>query len=214
MTETLLNILRERYALAKLDTGDMATLKANGMTFTVDAYYAEGLGHLSVMRAKGFFGLMKMDTLIINPTAVDLPLYSYDRIYAMGNDTLIVELYDTLLGKCELDRLNEVKAAYTDLPERDPGEHWYDSLKLDVSLSKKGKKQQQARFDELAVAHFRAYLAAPAQTAVSAEEKRRKAAVYVEALLQNGGPSTDVFKKSLGEESTAKLFREVLFGTC
>lgn len=214
MTETLLNILRERYALAKLDTGDMATLKANGMTFTVDAYYAEGLGHLSVMRAKGFFGLMKMDTLIINPTAVDLPLYSYDRIYAMGNDTLIVELYDTLLGKCELDRLNEVKAAYTDHPERDPGEHWYDSLKLDVSLSKKGKKQQQARFDELAVAHFRAYLAAPAQTVVSAEEKRRKAAVYVEGLLQNGGPSTDVFKKSLGEESTAKLFREVLFGTC
>ncbi len=214
MTETLLNILRERYALAKLDTGDMATLKANGMTFTVDAYYAEGLGHLSVMRAKGFFGLMKMDTLIINPTAIDLPLYSYDRIYAMGNDTLIVELYDTLLGKCELDRLNEVKAAYTDLPERDPGEHWYDGLKLDVSLSKKGKKQQQARFDELAVAHFRAYLAAPAQTTVSAEEKRRKAAVYVEGLLQNGGPSTDVFKKSLGEESTAKLFREILFGTC
>lgn len=214
MTETLLNILRERYALAKLDTGDMATLKANGMTFTVDAYHAEGLGHVSVMRAKGFFGLMKMDTLIINPTAVDLPLYSYDRIYAMGNDTLIVELYDTLLGKCGLDGLNEVKAAYADLPERDPGEHWYDSLKLDVSLSKKGKKQQQMRFDELAVAHFRAYLSAPSQTAVSAEEKRRKAAVYVEGLLQNGGPSTDVFKKSLGEETTAKLFREILFGTC
>ena len=48
------------------------------MTFTIKAYKAEGLGHVSVMRAKGFFGLMKMDTLIVNPTYVDLPLYSYN----------------------------------------------------------------------------------------------------------------------------------------
>ena len=174
--QNLVSILDQSFPLKRKDVGEFEKIKVNGMNFTIDQYYAKGLGNVSIMCAEGFLGLMKMDTLIINPTAVDLPLYSYDRIYAMGNDTLIVELYDTLLGKCELDRVNEVKAAYTDLPERDPGEHWYDSLKLDVSLSKKGKKQQQARFDELAVAHFRAYLAAPAQTAVSAEEKRRKKA--------------------------------------
>lgn len=212
MTEKLLNIIRERYALAELDTGDMAKLKANGMTFTVKAYHAEGLGHVSVMRAKGFFGLMKMDTLIINPTAVDLPLYSYDRIYAMGNDALIVELYDTLLDGCDLSQLNEVKAASADLPERDPGEHWYDHIKLAESLSKKGKKQQ-ARFDELATAHFRAYLEAPAASVSDTAGKQKKTAVYVDGLLKHGGPSTDVFKKSLGDEKTAELFREVLFGT-
>ena len=54
------------------------------MRFFVKAYRADGLGHVSVMRAKGFFGLMKMDTLIIVPKEKDLPLYSYDRIYAMG----------------------------------------------------------------------------------------------------------------------------------
>lgn len=214
MTEKLLNIIKEQYNLSERNVGDMASLKANGMTFTIKAYKAEGLGHISVMRAKGFFGLMKMDTLIINPTAVDLPLYSYDRIYAMGNDTLIVELYDTLLGECNLSKLNEVKENYTDLPERDPGEHWYDSIKLAESISKKGKKKQEARFDMLTTEHFGAYLSAPAQAVSNPEEKMKKASVYVEGLLKNGGPSTDVFKKCLGDEKTAKLFREVLFGTC
>ena len=68
MTDKLLNILAEKFPLSEIDVKDMATLKANGMTFSVSAYKAEGLGHVSVMKAKGFFGLMKMDTLIINPT--------------------------------------------------------------------------------------------------------------------------------------------------
>jgi hypothetical protein len=38
------------------------------------------------------------------------------------------------------------------------------------------------------------------------------AAVYVNGLLEKGGPSTDVFKKELGVEKTTKLFRKILFG--
>lgn len=49
------------------------------------------------MRAKGFFGLLKMDTLVILPADRDRPLCSYDCIYAAVNDTLIVELYDALI---------------------------------------------------------------------------------------------------------------------
>ena len=197
MTEKLLSMIAKRYTLTELNIGDMAKLKANGMTFTIKAYKAKGLGHVSVMRAKGFFGLMKMDTLIVNPTDVDLPLYSYDRIYAMGNDTLIAELYDTLLGESNLSSLNEIKKSYTDLSERDPGEHWYDSIKLCESISKKGKKKQEARFDELATEHFCAYLSSTTQTVSNPKDKQKKACFYVEGLLENGGPSTDVFKKSL-----------------
>ena len=213
MTDKLLKIIREKYSVSALDAGDMAKLKANGMSFTIKAYKAEGLGHISVMRASGFFGLMRMDTLIINPKDVDLPLYSYDRIFAMGNDTLITELYDTMLDSCELSALNEIKAQYNDLAERDPGEHWYDSIKLSESISKKGKKAQSHRFDDLIIEHFKAYIAAPADRVSDVEAKQKKASVYVEGLLENGGPSTDVFKKALGEEKTAKLFREILFGT-
>ena len=108
MIENILSRIAERYPLKEIELHDLAHLKASGMKFTVRAFMAEGLGHVSVMSATGFLGLMKVDTLIINPIALDLPLYSYDRIFAMGNDTLIVELYDTLAGDVTLNKLHEI----------------------------------------------------------------------------------------------------------
>ena len=58
MTKRLLSLLGEKYPLTACDAGGFARLKAGGMTFTVEAYEAAGLGHVSVMRASGFFGLM------------------------------------------------------------------------------------------------------------------------------------------------------------
>ena len=213
MTEHLLSCLQQKYSLTAIDAGEFARLKANGMTFTVRAFRAEGLGHVSVMQAEGFFGLMKMDTLIINPTEIDLPLYSYDRIFAMGNDTLIVELYDTLLHPYDASSLANAKSDCADLPERDPGEHWYDSIKLPESISKKGKKVHTPRMDQLTKAHFDAYLNSSADPVIDTAAKQGKASYYVDGLLARGGPSTDVFKKALGEETTAKLFKTILFGT-
>ena len=184
------------------------------MKFSVQAYKAEGLGWVSVMTASGFLGLMKMDTLIINPTEVDMPLLSYDRVHAMGNDTLIYELYDTFLGETPLTALEKAKGRTSVLPDHDLGSHWYDSIKLPQSLSKKGKKVSTPAFDDTAMQYMNAFLA-DAKLAVpcTADAKREKASVYVEGLLEHGGPSTDVFKKSVGEEKTAQLFRTVLFGT-
>ena len=211
MTDQLLEMIQRKYPLSEISVGDMKRIKANGMNFSIQAYEAAGLGHVSVMRAKGFFGLMKMDTLIINPRVIDLPLYSYDRIYAAGNDTLIVELYDTLTTEYSEQVLEAAKA---ELPgfERDPGEHWYDNIKLPGSISKKGKKAQTPRFDELTRKHFEAYLAGENEV-TDTEKKQEKASVYVEGLLSKGGPSTDVFKKALGDETTNNLFRKYLFGT-
>ncbi len=213
MIGKLLEALKEKYPLTELDVGEFSTLKASGMKFSVSAYHAEGLGHVSVMQAKGFFGLMKMDTLMIVPNGVDLPLYSYDRIYAMGNDTLIVELYDTLTGSLDLSALDEVKAKYDFLTERDPGTHWYDNIKLKQSISKKGKKAQTNDFDALTLEHFNGYLNANALVATDEEKKKELSSRYVKGLLEQGGPSTDVFKKQLGEEKTKTLFEQVLFGT-
>lgn len=212
MIERLLGIIKEKYTLCEIDAGEFSVLKANGMKFTVEAYRAEGLGHVSVMKAKGFFGLMKMDTLMIVPKERDLPLYSYDRVYAMGNDTLIVELYDTLIEKLELSELSAVKSRFSHLAERDPGEHWYDDIKLAESISKKGKKAQTSDFDTLAAEHFNAYLNASARNVSDISRKNELSARYVGGLLSQGGPSTDVFKKSFGIEKTEKLFKKVLFG--
>ena len=213
MTEKLVQLLQLQYPLEVCDPGAFSILKAKGMRFTVRAWEARGLGHVSVMEAKGFFGLMKMDTLIVNPTERDLPLYSYDRIQAMGNDTLIAELYDTTVGGFRAPALDAVCADGAALPDRDPGTHWYDGLRLSQSISKIGKKAQREALDSLAAAHFSAWLTAECPPLTDKAAKQAKTVAYVEGLLTHGGPSTDVFLKTLGREQTEQLFRRVLFGT-
>lgn len=214
MVETMLAAIHKEYPMKALPAGEYASMKVSGMKFNIRHYEAKGLGHVSAMTASGFFGLMKMDTVIITPTELDMPLLSYDRVLAMGNDTLIFELYDTFAAPGALPSLCDAQAAMRSLPEHDLGAHWYDNIKLPVSVSKKGKKKHTDAFDTAVRDYLCAYLrdakhAAPCE----ADTKREKASVYVEGLLKNGGPSTDVFKKGVGEEKTAELFRRILFGT-
>lgn len=212
MIKNLLSKINAKYPLSPINVGEFSSLKANGMKFSIEAYKATGLGHVSVMRAKGFFGLMKMDTLMIVPKERDLPLYSYDRIFAMGNETLIVELYDTLTAELDLSALDRVKSEFSSITERDPGVHWYDNIKLPQSISKKGKKKDTPKLDELAEKHFDAYITAPTTAVNDFGKKHELSSDYVNGLVENGGPSTDVFKKSLGIEKTTALFKKVLFG--
>ena len=212
MISKILEKIAEKHPLQRMDVAGFSKLKVSGLTFKVEAYYAEGLGHVSVMSAKGMLGLMKMDTLIINPIEIDLPIYSYDRIFAMSNDTLIVELYDTLLGEYREDGMNIVNSAFSSIPERDAGKHWYDPIKLGCSISKIGKKKDTASLDVLALSHFEAYLASSTVPVSDSVPKQKKVSAYVDGLLQNGGPSTDVFKKKLGVSATEELYKKILFG--
>ena len=113
----LLDKLNTHSTLKEIPVGEFHELKIRGMTFTIRQYEASDLGNVSWMSAAGFFGLMKMDTLITNPKWKDMPLLSYDRVKAMGSDTLIIELSDTLTGPCFLQPLDEVKARYASLPD-------------------------------------------------------------------------------------------------
>ena len=214
MTDRFLDRIGKIFPLTEKPCGEFESMKVSGMKFRVRHFTAGGLGHVSVMSAAGFLGLMKMDTLIVTPTEKDMPLLSYDRVLAMGNDTLLVELYDTLLAPADLTPLDRVKESAAELPEHDPGAHWYDSIRLPQSLSKKGKKAQSAAFDAVFTDYLTQYLSLAQKAPVcDPAPKREKAGVYVEGLLSHGGPSTDVFKKGIGEEKTAELFRTVLFAT-
>lgn len=217
MTNKILELIKKNHALSPKSVGDFKTFKAKGMTFVCEAFDAEGLGHVSVMRAKGFFGLMKMDTLVIAPVDKDLPLLSYDRIYAMGNDTLIVELYDTLgEAKIDLSTINEVKSKYAHLPERfaegEEPKHWYDDIRLPETTSKKGKKGDSAGFDAYTLEYVSAFLALAGEPC-DKNEKIARTEVYATGLITQGGPATDVFKQEFGEEKTGEIIRGVLFGT-
>lgn len=214
MTELIIEAVKAKHTLTELSAGEFSTVKASGMTFNISRYRAEGLGTVSVMRGSAMLGLMKMDTVIFTPDERDLPLLSYDRIHAAGKDTLIIELYDTLLGECDLSAFDRVKEYSEGTSDHDLGAHWYDDIKLPESISKRGKKKNSSVFDLLSLAYVKTYIDL-AETARKCDpkEKTAKNALYVEGLLKNGGPSTDAFKKAIGEEKTARLFRNVLFGT-
>ena len=217
MTNKILSLLKRNHALVIKSVGEFETFKAKGMTFNCKAYEVCGLGHVSVMQAKGFFGLMKMDTLIIAPEDKDLPLLSYDRIYAMGNDTLIIELYDTMAEKkVDLSSIIAVKEKYAHLPERfaegEEPKHWYDDIRLPETTSKKGNKKDSAGFDSYTLDYVAAYLRLDAD-ACDRAEKIARTEVYASGLISQGGPATDVFKQEFGEEKTGNIIRRVLFGT-
>ncbi len=215
MIEKILNAIAKKYLLRAKPVGEFTSFKASGMKFACSAYHAEGLGHVSVMVAKGFFGLMKMDTLVVCPETRDLPLLSYDRIYAMGNDTLIVELYDTQLQPVQdISKVDAVVQKYAHLPDRilqdGPKEYWYDDIRFPQSIAKKGKEKDN--FDAFVSEYLQAYLDTKSASCDKAE-KLKKTAYYTEGLLSHGGAATDVLKKELGTEKTAELLRKVLFGT-
>ena len=160
---------------------------------------------------------MKMETLIIAPEDKDLPLLSYDRIYAMGNDTLIIELYDTMAEKkVDLSSIIAVKEKYAHLPERfaegEEPKHWYDDIRLPETTSKKGNKKDSAGFDSYTLDYVAAYLRLDAD-ACDRAEKIARTEVYASGLISQGGPATDVFKQEFGEEKTGNIIRRVLFGT-
>ena len=217
MTNKILDLVKQRYTLEEKDVGEFKTFKAKGMTFTCKAYEAKGLGHVSVMCAKGFFGLMQMDTVVIAPENRDLPLLSYDRIVAMGNDTLIVELYDTMgEEKADLTSVKSIKNKHTNLPERfangEEPKHWYDDIRLPETTSKKGKKKDKEAFDAYAIEYVSSYLSLEAKEC-DVEDKKKRTNLYVDGLLTQGGPATDVFKEEFGFDKTSDILKTVLFGT-
>ena len=208
--EKLLDVIRTKYPLEKLDAGEFSTMKVSGMTFSVNHYRAKGFGHVSTMEAKGFFGLMKMDTLVIVPFEKDMPLYSYDRILAMGNDTLFVEFFDTTVHAYDASVFDELGKKYSSIPARDPGKHWYDDIRLKESIVKKTKKDPQ--LDTATEEYLKSFISSNAEDTADMAEKKRKTDAYVSGLIEHGGPSTDVFVKKFGKKKTREFFETVFFG--
>lgn len=211
----LFEIIQNKCELEPINTQGFGNLKIQGMKFDIKAYRAKGLGHVSFMSARGLFGLMQMDTIIVTPLEKDLPLFSYDRIKAFGNDTLIGELFDTVVSTESLDVVDELETLisnYKDLPYRDPGKHWYDDIKLSGGMSYKGKKKESETFDKLSKEYMTKFFNLPDVPVTDVAVKKQKTLNYVNDLIENGGPSTNVFIKAIGKEKTKKLFYQVLFG--
>lgn len=215
MDKKLLEMIGTQYKLTQCDAGELGTFKVKGMNFVTTHYNAEGLGSVSVMKAKGMMGLMEMTTLIINPFEIDAPLISYDAIKAFSKNILYLEMFDTCLEKgFDTSKLEEINKAAAEIPDHDLGEHWYDPMRVGTPVCKEAKKKDKPQMDSMCLEYFRAYAEALKKVpACDVKAKKEKAAEYSEGLLKNGGPATDPVKAELGEEKAAEFFRKVLFAT-
>ena len=215
MDSKVLDMISKNYRLTEKEVGEEGCFKAAGMKFKTRLFKADGLGSVSVMKAKGFFGLMQMTTVVVNPFYVDAPLLSYDNIAAFGKHITCMEIVDTTLsGKFDMTRLEEIRCQYSELPNKDMGSHWYDDMHMGTPICKIVQKNQVAAVNELVRQYFSAYIHNTLNCSACDEKaKRYKASVYSDGLLAKGGPATDPVKKAIGEEKTAYFFKNILFAT-
>ena len=214
MINQLLEIIRNFYDLEEIDTNAYKNAELNGNPLKIKSFNAIKLGSVSVLSSNS--NVMNLDTLVINPFNKDLHLFSYDRIKVFQTDTLLIELYDTLLDKTinqEVDgSLKKIKEKYQEINELESKTNWYDSIRLDASIAKKVDQNKSIILDELSLEYLKEYLMISKNLDYCNEElKKEKAKEYTDGLLENGGPSTDAFIQAKGKEYTEKLYREVLF---
>lgn len=218
--DSALNTLQEYYTVTPVDVGDYKEMKINPiMKFHVEQYNIEEIGNLSVMRVN--MGMMQMATFVITPSEKNLPLLSADYMYILGNRKSYLEFYDVVKEKDEqytrlLASIADAHKDYDHLENIETTPAWYAPL-LTVTAYKGGKASADRDLENMLIDSLKVYLDHSKQFALlSDEEKKEKLAItveYTDGLIQKGGISTDVFKKSLGDEATKVFFDNVFFGT-
>lgn len=213
--------LGQYFELIPGNIGADAHLSKRGMTFDTKSCEIKGVGHLCVMRMNAFMGLMKMETIVIAPTKVDMPLFNVDWVSALGTETLIAELYDTQLepwpGEAQ-KKFEEIQEEYLDVEDNESGEHWYDSVLYPVSIHKKGKGLTD-RFNDAAKDYidlFAAELAELSEPAAAgkcpADLKRARVGDFARTLVENDGPAVNMMAKLFGEETMRRIVLKHMYG--
>ena len=92
----LLKQLSQQYKIYRIDMGDDAHLSRKGFVFDTRTYKIKGVGHLCVMNMKAMFGLMRMETVILEGAVISLTGIAWclafyilnpdDRIFDGGAD--------------------------------------------------------------------------------------------------------------------------------
>ena len=206
--------------MSEIPCGEYEELKVMGvMNFKTRQYEVENVGNLSVMKVG--MGPMQMATFVLTPLYKDLPFMSCDFIFMAGNRKPYIEIYDLTDNKDEkyqsyIKKYNDIFDKYT-MIEKIPAENtWYSDI-LNAMIHGKGKSKDDPAIMEM----IREIIGLCVEEAseyplLNEEEKKRKIDIinaYSNGLVEKGGTSTDVFKKSLGEEKTRDFFGKVFFGT-
>ena len=207
----ILDIISSKGTLTPIPVGQYASFSGKGMHFHLEVFDFEGLCHVSVLKASGFLGLMKMDTVIFTPYGVDLPIFSYDGIKVAGGRTELMEFCDSQLAPADLSSLVAVRQKHADLPDKPHDWGWETPFILAPSGVKTGKCGRSAAFAEEMIGAYLDLI--PGAAPCEPEAKRGRSSDYVEGLISNGGPAIGLMRKIWGDSATEDLFRRFIFCT-
>lgn len=187
------------------------------MNFDVKKYELEGVGNVSVMTTN--MGFMQMGTVVVSPYKKDVPLLSTDFMYILGNKKYIIEMDNTVIDSGDTykemcDKGNSITDKYDNLKYFPSEPSWLDEVQ-DVLVRKQSTntKELDALVNEQS-AFYANWLNSSSTLNENDEVLKREATKnYSDKLISQGGISTDMFKKYLGEEVTSDFFNTVFFNT-
>ena len=214
-----LSILNRNYRLVELDCGSFSNLKIQNMSYNIRQYDIVGVGNLLMMESKNSTEL-QMLSFIITPYYKNLPLFSSDYLFMKDNRSFLVEYYDLVKDKdlqynTYIDKLRVIRDKYADLTDMKLKESWNDSLKT-ICIAKRTSITQDNDMFSIFDENLHTFVEEEQKTSLLSENDRKvKWQIikdYVDKLIDIDGVSTNVFKNSLGAETTRKFFHDVFFG--
>lgn len=142
-------------------------------------------------------------------------------MYILSNRKAYLEFYDVVKEKDDqymqlMDALGAVQDKYDYLEDVRPSAAWYDNLLTVASFKSAASKDDPDlinMFEESLQVYMEHSKTLPTLSEEEREEKLSITVAYTDGLIEQGGVSTDIFKKQLGVEETKKFFDNVLFGT-
>ena len=211
----LIDKLSSKHAVNRIDIGSDAALKKGLLHFKVERYDVEDIGNLCVLTMRGFWGFVKMETVVLASVTKEVPLFNTDSI-SFGKQTVqIVELYDTRTapGDGSLESACQaVKDKDDDIEDYSGSTGNYSAKLMSCSYGKKSKTATE-RMTESAKKYVDLFAqeleSAPGR---DAEAGRAKNAEFADSLLKNGGPAVNKIRKMFGEETAKRIIRDHMYG--
>ena len=210
----MLDRVQKEYACKKVDIGVFDTVKAEGTTFHIEAYDAQGMGRVTLVEMTGFLKLWKAQSFLVTPLDKDAPVFYCHRHGRKGNDVLKIEFINTWLKSATLEEVDAVKEKHSDIPEAGDVEEWYDELKLPQCTLKKVKKEDGAKLDVVMEDYLDAYLREVKKSnECERMYKKQKVEKLSKGLAEYSGMAIVQFFLAYYDHNVAdKLCKDVLFG--
>jgi len=219
--ETGLEILRKYYTVTERTVPEeFRNLDIQNMHFEIRQYEIVGVGNLLTMKCADS-KIFQMDSFVLMPYFKNLPLFTTDYMYNGETRSYMNEIYNLVDYQDELylsyiEKFKTNREKHADLRDMPLRSCWYDAIRP-VYTAKLTKPDADEENMQIFIENLNTFIEMEQNTPVFPDEASRQKKWmlnknYADRLVDDGGVSTDVFKKTLGVETTKRFFSEVFFG--